>query len=263
MHSFPPLIRKGTIIDSTQTTPKAHVTVTARRSLDKRCQKLECTAASLDRICLAWSGCWELLWRGSDNSVHESDSSNRYLSEDELRRCPLTHSWYKARSPLRHPTSPTPSMQGGPPRHVKHHEALALVAPAQQHRSFQIYWPELCTPVSRLHFCMVCRCVLCDVQSAEGTPSVPRHGIAEASRTAARPELTPALGGWVGAKDIRDTMSLTKMPTQPQSTPRPSGDKALHHHPTTAKEQRDVTTAFTAPHQQTALINSEQLLPCR
>ena len=65
------------------------------------------------------------------------------------------------------------------------------------------------------------------------------------------------------AKDIRDTMSLTKMPTQPQSTPRPSRDKAHHHHPTTAKELRDVTTAFTAPHQQTALINSEQLLPCR
>ena len=40
------------------------------------------------------------------------------------------------------------------------------------------------------------------------TPSAPRHGIAEASRTAARPELTPAPGGWVCAKDIRDTMSL-------------------------------------------------------
>ena len=73
------------------------------------------------------------------------------------------------------------------------------------------------------------------------TPSAPRHGIAEASRTAARPELTPALGGWVGAKDNRDTMSLTKKPTQQQSTPRPSRDKALHHHPTTALELMDVT----------------------
>ena len=41
------------------------------------------------------------------------------------------------------------------------------------------------------------------------TPSAPRHGIAEASRTVVQPVLTPAPGGWVGAKDICDTMTLT------------------------------------------------------
>ena len=67
------------------------------------------------------------------------------------------------------------------------------------------------------------------------------HGIAEASRTAARPA-HPALGGWVGAKNIRDTIFLTKMPTLPQ--PRPSRDKALHHHNSLGTEGRHTVLVY-------------------